>query len=125
MSVSRFNNREFQLVKGPIIDSVNEMKSCLEILIFSLPKIKVKKNITDQEKYDYIFSVDTLNQEVLAGKPFRDAYRELGHAIEKNDFNPLTQLIEILKDPYTQKDAIFDYQIPSNSDEKYQTFCGT
>ena len=51
--------------------------------IFSLPKIKVKKNITDQEKYDYIFSVDTLNQEVLAGKPFRDAYRELGHAIEK------------------------------------------
>ena len=46
-------------------------------------------------------------------------------AAEKNDFNPLTQLIEILKDPYTQKDAIFDYQIPSNSDEKYQTFCGT
>ena len=57
-------------------------------MIFSLPKIKVKKNITDQEKYDYIFSVDTLNQEVLAGKPFRDAYRELGHAIEKNDFHP-------------------------------------
>jgi argininosuccinate lyase len=81
-------HREFQLVKGPIIDAVNEIKSCLEILIFSLPQIKVKKNITDQEKYDYIFSVDTLNQEVLAGKPFRDAYRELGHAIEKNDFNP-------------------------------------
>ena len=81
-------HREFQLVKGPIIDAVNEIKSCLEILIFSLPKIKVKKNITDQEKYDYIFSVDTLNQEVLAGKPFRDAYLELGHAIEKNDFNP-------------------------------------
>jgi argininosuccinate lyase len=32
--------------------------------------------------------VDTLNQEVLDGKPFRDAYRELGDTIEKNDFKP-------------------------------------
>ena len=46
-------------------------------------------------------------------------------AAEKNDLKPLTQLIEILKDPYTQKDAIFEYQIPSNLDVKYQTFCGT
>ena len=42
-----------------------------------------------------------------------------------NDLKPVNQLIEILKNPYTQKDDIFDYQIPSNLDEKYQTFCGT
>ncbi len=81
-------HREMQLTKGPIIEAIQEIKSCLEILVFSLPSIKVKKNITDQEKYDYLFSVDTLNQEVLDGKPFRDAYRELGNAIEKNDFKP-------------------------------------
>ncbi len=46
-------------------------------------------------------------------------------AAEKNDLKPINQLIEILKDPYTQKDDIFDYQVPSNLDEKYQTFCGT
>ena len=44
---------------------------------------------------------------------------------EKNNLKPLNQLIEILKDPYTQKNDIDDYQIASNSDEKYQTFCGT
>lgn len=81
-------HRELQLAKGPIIEAIQEIKSCLEILIFSLPNIKVRKNITDQEKYDYLFTVDTLNQEVLAGKPFRDAYRELGNAIEKNNFKP-------------------------------------
>jgi argininosuccinate lyase len=81
-------HRELQLTKGPIIDAVQDIKSCLEILIFSLPNIQVRKNITDEKKYDYIFSVDTLNQEVLDGKPFRDAYRELGDAIEKNDFKP-------------------------------------
>ena len=57
--------------------------------------------------------------------PRNHKVEEALEAAEKNDLKPLTQLIEILKDPYTQKEAIFDYQIPSNSDEKYQTFCGT
>jgi uncharacterized protein YdiU (UPF0061 family) len=46
-------------------------------------------------------------------------------AAEKNDLKPFNHLIEILKDPYTQKEDILDYQIPSSSDKKYQTFCGT
>ena len=46
-------------------------------------------------------------------------------AAEKNDFKLINKLMEILKDPYTQKDDILDYQIPSNLDEKYKTFCGT
>ena len=46
-------------------------------------------------------------------------------AAEKNDLNPIIELIDVLKNPYTQKNNIFDYQIPSKSDEKYQTFCGT
>ena len=46
-------------------------------------------------------------------------------AAEKNDLKPINQLLDILKDPYTQKEDTLNYQIPSNSDEKYQTFCGT
>lgn len=81
-------HRELQLVKGPIIEAIQELKACLEILLFSLPNIQVSKDITAQAKYDYLFSVDTLNQEVLAGKPFRDAYRALGQAIEEGNFKP-------------------------------------
>ena len=81
-------HRELQLAKGPIIDAIQEIKGCLEILLFSLPKIQVAKDSTAQKKYDYLFSVDTLNQEVLAGKPFRDAYRDLGNAIEKGEYQP-------------------------------------
>jgi len=68
-------HRELQLAKGPIIDAVQELKSCLDILLFSLPQLRVSQNTTDQKKYDYLFSVDTLNADVIAGKPFRDAYR--------------------------------------------------
>ena len=81
-------HRELQLAKGPIIEAVQTIKACLDILRFSLPKLKVNKNITDQEKYDYLFSVDTLNAEVMAGKPFREAYRALGKSIEDGTYTP-------------------------------------
>ncbi|MDA9668800.1 argininosuccinate lyase [Flavobacteriaceae bacterium] len=81
-------HRDLQLAKGPIIEAAQELKACMNILLFSLPQLEVTQDITAQKKYDYLFSVDTLNTEVIAGKPFRDAYRELGRAIEKGDFLP-------------------------------------
>ena len=81
-------HRDLQLAKGPIIDAVKELKACMDILLFSLPQLEVTQDITDQKKYDYLFSVDTLNAEVIAGKPFREAYLELGLAIEKGNFLP-------------------------------------
>ena len=81
-------HRELQLAKGPIIEAIQELKACLDILLFSLPQLEVKKDITKQKKYDYLFSVDTLNADVLAGKPFREAYRDLGKAIEAGEYTP-------------------------------------
>ena len=81
-------HRELQLAKGPIIEGVQELKACLDILLFSLPKIQVSQNCTEQKKYDYLFSVDTLNDDVIKGKPFRDAYQDLGKAIEKGNYIP-------------------------------------
>ena len=43
-------HRELQLAKGPIIDAIQEIKGCLEILLFSLPKIQVAKDSTTQKK---------------------------------------------------------------------------
>jgi argininosuccinate lyase len=81
-------HRELQLAKAPIIDGIQEIKACLEMLLFSLPNIEISSNTTDQKKYDFLFSVDTLNAKVQAGKPFRDAYRELGEAIEEGNYYP-------------------------------------
>lgn len=81
-------HREMQLVKGPIIEGIQELKSCLDMLLFSLPEIIVRENITDAKKYDYLFSVDTLNNTVLDGTPFRDAYVALGKAIEEGSYTP-------------------------------------
>ena len=81
-------HRDLQQAKGALIESINETKACLEILLLSLPKIKVSNNITDQKKYDHLFTVESLNKEVLNGKTFRDAYRNLANVIEKGKFKP-------------------------------------
>lgn len=39
-------------------------------------------------KYSYLFSVEEVNRLVLSGVPFRDAYKQVGLAIEKGEFNP-------------------------------------
>ena len=81
-------HREMQLAKGPIIEAINELKACLDLFTFSLEEIQVKENILDDPKYQYVFSVDTLNEWVKGGMPFRDAYKKMGEAIAKREYVP-------------------------------------
>lgn len=85
-------HRDLQMVKGLIIPAIQEIKSCLEMMTFSLKDVKVNSDILDDPKYDYLFSVDTLNQLVLSGIPFRDAYKQMGAEIEAGSFKPKKQL---------------------------------
>jgi len=81
-------HRDLQLVKEVIVPAIQDLKACLEILTFSLKEIKVNENILEDPKYDYLFSVDTLNELVLSGMPFRDAYKKMGKEINEGTFNP-------------------------------------
>lgn len=81
-------HRDLQLVKEIIVPAIQDMKACLEILTFSLKEIRVNKNILEDPKYDYLFSVDTLNELVQNGMPFRDAYKKMGQEIQQGTFNP-------------------------------------
>ena len=81
-------HRDLQLVKEIIVPAIQEMKACLEILTFSLREIRVNENILENPKYDYLFSVDTLNELVQNGMPFRDAYKQMGQEIQAGTFTP-------------------------------------
>ena len=81
-------HRDLQLVKEIIVPAIQDMKACLEILTFSLKEIKVNDSILDDPKYDYLFSVDTLNELVQSGMPFRDAYKKMGMEINEGTFTP-------------------------------------
>ena len=81
---------------------------------------RLSKNNSSSKKYLEIMKKN--NPLVI---PRNHKVEEALEAAEKNDLKPITQLLEILKDPYTQKEDTPNYQTPSRSDEKYQTFCGT
>jgi argininosuccinate lyase len=81
-------HRDLQLVKEVIVPAIQDLKACLEILTFSLKEVKVNKSILEDPKYDYLFSVDTLNELVLGGIPFRDAYKKMGMEINEGNFTP-------------------------------------
>ncbi|MGM5630612.1 argininosuccinate lyase [Apibacter raozihei] len=79
-------HRDLQLLKEGLIPAIQTMKSCLDMAHYSLKDIKVKENILDDPKYDYLFTVDALNELVSQGIPFRDAYKIIGEQVEKGIF---------------------------------------
>ncbi|NER14741.1 argininosuccinate lyase [Leptobacterium flavescens] len=81
-------HRDLQLTKEIIVPAIQELRSCLEMTVFTLKDIRVNQNILEDPKYDYLFSVDTLNELVLQGMPFRDAYKKMGTDIEAGNYQP-------------------------------------
>ena len=81
-------HRDVQLTKEALFPAIQSLKECLEMLHFMLQHIEIKKDIVKDSKYNYMFSVESVNQQVLDGVPFRDAYKNIGIAIENQDFVP-------------------------------------
>jgi argininosuccinate lyase len=81
-------HRELQLLKELLFPAFTELKSCLHMATFMLQNITVKTDILNDPKYAYLFSVEEVNRLTLSGTPFRDAYTQVGLAIEKGEFNP-------------------------------------
>ena len=80
--------RDLQIIKEVFIPAFDELLDCIQIANFALTNISVKKNILDDPKYNYIFSVEEVNKLVQQGVPFRDAYKQVGAAIEEGYFMP-------------------------------------
>ncbi|MFK7933315.1 MAG: lyase family protein, partial [Saprospiraceae bacterium] len=81
-------HRDFQLLKEALFPAIEDVKNCLQIADYALQQMQIKPNILAEEKYKYLYSVEEVNKEVLAGTPFRDAYKKIGLAIDSGNFDP-------------------------------------
>lgn len=81
-------HRDLQLLKENLFPAFQSLNDCLEIATFMLENIEIKDSILEDPKYDYLFSVEVVNNEVLQGVPFREAYKNIGLAIEEGTFKP-------------------------------------
>ena len=85
-------HRDFQLLKEVLFPAIEELKSCLHIAEYSVSKIEPVQNILDDPKYKLIFSVEAVNELVLQGVPFREAYQQVAANIEDGSFEPPKEL---------------------------------
>jgi argininosuccinate lyase len=81
-------HRDLQLLKENLFPAITSLNECLEMTTFMLQHISVKENILADKKYDYLFSVDVVNELALSGIPFREAYKIVGETIENGTFSP-------------------------------------
>lgn len=79
-------HRDLQLTKEMLFPAFKELNSCLQAATFMLKEIRVNGETINEEKYKFIFSVEAVNQLVLEGVPFREAYQKVGSDISTETF---------------------------------------
>ena len=85
-------HRDLQLLKEHLFPAFTQLKNCMEMATLMIQNMEVKKNLLEDPKYQYLFSVEEVNKLVLGGMPFRDAYKQVGLAIEAGNFTYNTQM---------------------------------
>ncbi|KQN33971.1 argininosuccinate lyase [Pedobacter sp. Leaf41] len=85
-------HRDLQLLKENLFPAITSLNECLEIATFMFQNITIKDDILKDKKYDYLFSVEVVNDLALQGVPFREAYKIVGEQIENGTFAPSGQI---------------------------------
>ena len=80
-------HRDYQLLKEILFPAIETLHRLLQMTRFMLEHFAVNREILDDNKYDYLFTVEEVNQRVLQGIPFREAYKEVGREVEEGTFH--------------------------------------
>ncbi len=74
-------HRDLQLLKEIIIPAISDLEQCLLMTDLMLKEVQVRNDILEDDRYKYIYSVELVNEKVISGVPFRDAYKEVAQEI--------------------------------------------
>lgn len=77
---------DLQIIKEVFLLVFQELKDCLQMIIYIMNEIKVNEYIFDDDKYFFIFSVEEVNCLVCEGMLFWDVYKKVGLDIEVGYF---------------------------------------
>jgi argininosuccinate lyase len=81
-------HRDYQLLKENIINAFEDVKDILDIFNYSIQHVIVKDIDLNDEKYQYLFTVDSINNLVVEGMPFREAYKQIGDQVQAGTYKP-------------------------------------
>lgn len=81
-------SRDLQTIKEVFMPAFGELLDCICMTAYIVERTEVNEHILDNPLYDPIFSVEEVNRRVIAGTPFREAYKQVGLEIEAGNFTP-------------------------------------
>ena len=83
-------NRDLQEDKEALFDSVDAVKKTLSVFTGMISTLRIKKDLMERQKNDYMLATDVAEYLVRKGLPFREAHEATGrlvrHAIEKKSW---------------------------------------
>ena len=79
--------RDMQLIKEVFLPLFDEMDDVLDIVTYAIDNMEIRRDIMDDPRYQLAFSVEQVNDLVRRGVPFRDAYRQVGAAVQDGTFH--------------------------------------
>jgi len=84
--------RDLQLIKENFLPAFDEIMSILDMVTTMVERIEVNHEVASDSRYELMYSVEEVNRLVQRGVPFRDAYKQVGLAIGRGEFKPVTEL---------------------------------
>ena len=81
-------HRDLQVTKEHFVPAFQQLKNCIKMTCLMLEEIEINEEILGDDKYKNLFSVELVNELVLGGMPFRDAYKEVGRRIANGEYQP-------------------------------------
>ena len=81
-------HRDFQLLKENMINAFEDVKDILDIFNFAIQQVIIKDIDLSDEKYKYLFTVDSINNLVTDGLSFREAYQKIGLQVQDGTYKP-------------------------------------
>lgn len=81
-------SRDLQTIREVFMPAFGELLDCIRMTAYIVERTEVNEHILENPLYDPIFSVEEVNRRVIAGTPFREAYKQVGLEIEAGNFTP-------------------------------------
>ncbi len=78
--------RDMQLIKEAFIPMFDELNSCIDIVAYAVENMEVSTTAMENKLYKLAFTVEEVNHLVSQGVAFRDAYRQVGTAVQQGKF---------------------------------------
>lgn len=79
-------HRDFQLLKEICFPALDELNQLLQIMTLVIENVELQGIDRNEDKYKYLGSVDAINEKVMKGAPFRDAYKEVANEIQEGKY---------------------------------------